>query len=306
MENMAKVLQRTIEETYSRKFINQWVLERIDSDTDFLTELRNIGYGLLELADKYMKTAYKSKAQRWHYLVHKCPLSMFDIVTEIFVKVLQYEVTAYQAIAGMVAPKLEYPENIDAVKTVSEIMAYMAENDMFDVILPSDADTGVLMVESLYVLDDETKQKIEDTMYLPPMLCKPCEVKRNKAKQYLSFSESVILGGNVNHHNKPLALDVINILNAQQWSLDTYMLEHEEVPNKPLDTHDKRVQFEQLKRSSRKVYDLIVNHGNKFHWTHKYDKRGRVYSQGYHINLQSTDYKKSLISLAEPELVPLT
>lgn len=306
MENMSRELQKVIEETYSRKFINQWVLEQIDSDTDFLTEIRNIGYGLIEIADEYIRTAYKSKAQRWHYLFNKCPLSIFDIVTEIFVKVLQHEVTAYQAIAGMVAPKLEYPENIDAVKTVSEIMAYMAENDMFDVILPIDAETGVLMVESLYVLDDETKQKIEDTMYLPPMVCKPCEVKCNKAYQYLSFSESVLLGGSVNHHDLPLALDVINILNAQQWSLDTYMLEFEEVPNKPLDTYDKRVQFEQLKRSSKKVYNLIMDHGNKFYWTHKFDKRGRIYSQGYQTNLQSTDYKKSLISLANPEVVPLT
>ena len=34
-----------------------------------------------------------------------------------------------------------------------------------------------------------------------------------------------------------------------------------------------------------------------FYFTWKYDKRGRIYSQGYHVNIQSTSFKKSLINL---------
>ena len=43
--------------------------------------------------------------------------------------------------------------------------------------------------------------------------------------------------------------------------------------------------------------------GNKFYFTHKVDKRGRLYCQGYHINYQSASYKKAMIELANKEII---
>jgi len=37
--------------------------------------------------------------------------------------------------------------------------------------------------------------------------------------------------------------------------------------------------------------------------THKYDKRGRCYSQGYHVNPQGNDWNKAVIEFAEKEPV---
>jgi DNA-directed RNA polymerase len=41
--------------------------------------------------------------------------------------------------------------------------------------------------------------------------------------------------------------------------------------------------------------------GNRFWLTHKYDKRGRTYCQGYHVSYQGNDYNKACIEFADGE-----
>jgi DNA-directed RNA polymerase len=49
--------------------------------------------------------------------------------------------------------------------------------------------------------------------------------------------------------------------------------------------------------------DLMFTAGNRFYMTHKYDKRGRTYSQGYHINPQGNDWNKAVIEFADKEVI---
>ena len=42
-------------------------------------------------------------------------------------------------------------------------------------------------------------------------------------------------------------------------------------------------QFEKYDRTAKDVIDLLIQEGNEFYLTHRYDKRGRTYSQGYQI-----------------------
>jgi DNA-directed RNA polymerase len=37
--------------------------------------------------------------------------------------------------------------------------------------------------------------------------------------------------------------------------------------------------------------------------THRYDRRGRIYCTGYHVNEQGTDYHKAVLEFADKELV---
>jgi len=37
--------------------------------------------------------------------------------------------------------------------------------------------------------------------------------------------------------------------------------------------------------------------------THRYDKRGRVYCMGYHVNYQGTPWNKAVIELADKEMI---
>ncbi len=48
---------------------------------------------------------------------------------------------------------------------------------------------------------------------------------------------------------------------------------------------------------------FLMMHSNVFHMTHKYDKRGRTYSQGYHVNYQGNPWNKACIEFADKEVV---
>ena len=42
---------------------------------------------------------------------------------------------------------------------------------------------------------------------------------------------------------------------------------------------------------------------NDIYLTHKYDKRGRVYCQGYYISYHGTDWNKAVLELSNKEIV---
>jgi hypothetical protein len=46
--------------------------------------------------------------------------------------------------------------------------------------------------------------------------------------------------------------------------------------------------------------DAHVNIGDADVALGQFDKRGRMYSKGYHINLQASGYKKALLDFSEP------
>ena len=48
---------------------------------------------------------------------------------------------------------------------------------------------------------------------------------------------------------------------------------------------------------------MLAHQGNRFYLGHKYDKRGRIYAQGYHISTQGTPYRKAMLDFADKEPV---
>ena len=93
-------------------------------------------------------------------------------------------------------------------------------------------------------------------------------------------------------------------MNKVALSLDTEFLSTvEEEPTFELDTQDKIDMWKTFKAQSYEFYKLMVRCGNEFYLTHKVDKRGRIYSSGYHITTQGTAFKKASIELSKKELV---
>jgi hypothetical protein len=186
---------------------------------------------------------------------------------------------------------------IDAIKTVSDIMGLMCHADLFDVIQPALADEGVLTIQSKLSLDEAMLQRIANTKYLPPMLVPPSDVSSNKGNQYLTFKTSLVKKS-YNFHNEYLAYDVINILQSYELSLDEFVV-HQEIESSKteLDTQEKKDNFNRMVLASKATYLEILDAGNKFYEPWSYDKRGRSYMDGYHINYQSSQYKKALINI---------
>ena len=291
-------MQASLEQQYSRKGIHRVVLDNVSTDFE-------IGYKIAMLVPKIhqwiKEEHYESKKIRLNQLLRDEDL--LYILNDIMVVAVEEQYTTIQTICGKVSCQMKM-DTWDAVKCVAELVTFLAEADLLDMIPAADSDTGGIMIQSLYDIDEDTREWILQTQYLPPMIEPPAEVRVNYDYSYHTEKSWMILGKG-NNHNKPLGLDVINIMNQIELELDEHVLATEEKPNKPLDTIEKQQQFEALRKSSRNVYNLLLDHGNKFYLTWKYDKRGRIYSQGYHVNIQSTEYKKALINLKNKEVISL-
>lgn len=205
-----------------------------------------------------------------------------------------------QAIATILGQELCIKCPFTAVDVAAALLLTGCESNLYDVFLIKNRIT----VKANFTLSQSLLDSIEYAQYPMPMLCKPKEVTgHNNIDDSHLISRSSLILGKQQHNSLPISLDTVNILNAIPLALDMETLYVEETSNKPLDTKDKVEQFERMKRDSVKIYEYILDFGNEFFLTWKYDHRGRVYSQGYHVNLQSTDYKKSIISLAKEELL---
>ena len=135
------------------------------------------------------------------------------------------------------------------------------------------------------------------------MVCEPNELTNNYSSGYLTHNDSLILGKG-NHHEGDICLDVLNKQNQTALRLDTdFLSKVEEEPTFTLDTGEKIDMWHQFKVQSYQFYTLIAKQRNHFYLTHKVDKRGRIYAQGYHISSQGSSFKKASIELAKQELV---
>ncbi len=202
-----------------------------------------------------------------------------------------------QEVIVKLSHKFKGLSGIDAIEKAAEVI-YSCEGDLYNITYIN----NIPYVESNYTVSKEVAEILENRQYLLPMVVKPLKWSNNFDGGWLLHRKCAI-HGKINHHGKPQALDVLNILQEIQWELDTDMLKYEEEPNKNPDTIEKREQFLKLKHSSRNAYEEMVGLGNKFYFVWRFDKRGRMYSQGWQINLQSTSYKKSLLNFSDKEFI---
>ena len=141
-----------------------------------------------------------------------------------------------------------------------------------------------------YKLSYEVKQRLAKLQYLPPMKSRPLKWTNNTNGGWLWESKHLVLGNQFTKHDKPLAYDAINKLQSVAWEIDanTYLFEKES--NRAIN----RQQFLSV------IDDYLGKH---FYFVWRYDSRGRSYSSGYHLNLQTNEYGKALLSLHKKELI---
>lgn len=295
MENLLKIVQQElVENKYSKKHIDkkikEWLLQahqdKIDLGVQLVKEFLN-------------KTYYTSKNVR---LAQIKDMDLPALVLDIYVG-LAYCVTPelFTSMTAQMAGKLKFNDKPDAIKTVAELVAVLCFTDVFDIFKP----VGSLSLHIKFNLQipAELLSFINNTAYLPPMLCEPKEVVNNHTSGYLTHDDSLVLGKG-NNHEGDLCLDVINKMNKVCLRLDTQFLSIlNETPTFVLDDQDKLDQWNKFIKQSYSFYLMLATHDNEFYLTHKVDKRGRIYAQGYHLNTQGTAFKKAMIELANEEIV---
>ena len=157
-------------------------------------------------------------------------------------------------------------------------------------------------------LPDELQRRVDLMCVLPPMLVKPRTLRHNKSCGYLTINnDSLILGDKENYHDECISLDVLNTLNSQALCLDLdicYKFQKEFKSEFDKDTDEylnQRKTYERAKEQFEYFRDVIQD--KTIFFTHKVDKRGRVYPQGYQFNTQGSSFEKACINLKTKEFV---
>jgi hypothetical protein len=297
METMHDVIvQELNEERYNRKHIDVKIRKAIEANS-FMQDKVTQG---VELATAYMNgTYYDSKMRRVAQLQN---MDIPALVMDMFVGVAYAQrPELFTSVSSQMASRLKFSDKTEAITTVAELLAVLCNTDAFDI--TKDGPNASLMVESRIPLPDALIVFIDNSQFLPPMVCEPLELTHNYSSGYLTHNDSLILGSG-NHHDGDICLDTLNIMNKVALTLDTDFLSIvEEEPTFDLDTQDKEEGWAHFKKQSYHFYHLMATQGNRFYLTHKVDKRGRIYSHGYHINTQGSAFKKACIELADAELI---
>lgn len=161
----------------------------------------------------------------------------------------------------------------------------------------------------IYTISEEIQRDLDRFQYPLPMVIPPLEVKNNLDSGYIQSKRSIILKDNF--HTDDVCLDHINRVNQMKFSInfDTASMIKNSWRNldkpKEGETYEEYQQrkraFEKYDQTAREVIDLLVQEGNEFYLTHSYDKRGRVYCNGYHVNYQGNPWNKAVIEFADKE-----
>lgn len=162
-----------------------------------------------------------------------------------------------------------------------------------------------------FTISDDVQAELDCFQFPLPMIVEPTYVESNKQNGYLTSNGSVILRNN--HHEDDVCLDHINRMNALKLTLNMDVVKMVKNKWRNLDkpkqgeTKDdfdrRRKAFEKYDRTAKDVIGLLQQQGDEFHLTHKYDKRGRTYCQGYHVTYQGAAWNKAVVQFANQEIV---
>lgn len=189
------------------------------------------------------------------------------------------------------------------IQTCADVLWLINQTDL---ILIDISDTRYY-IQSNMELPDELVNRLTLMCVLPPMLVKPRTLRHNKSCGYLTIKDSLILGDKENYHDECISLDVLNTLNQQAFQLDLdicYKFQKEFKSEFDKDTDEYLNQCKTYKRAKEQFeYFRDVIQDKTIFFTHKVDKRGRIYSQGYQFNTQGSSYEKACINLKTKEFV---
>lgn len=121
--------------------------------------------------------------------------------------------------------------------------------------------------------------------------------------------DSLILGkgNNVNQH---ISKEAINALQSVAWELNVDILDDLRDVLKDSDEalstyelQDRVKAFNLRDVETDNVIQYLLDNGNTFFFGWKYDKRGRSYSQGYHVNPQGNEYRKAMLQFSNKKML---
>ena len=283
-------LEQLIHPYHISKDIQEYLLDKYADEIDSLTT---------SLREYISQSYWDSKNERLQAIDKDLTKVILNILTQTVLIGSSY--VPLLSICGSVSFGLSRYHDI---QTCADVLWLINQTDLILVDIVDDT----RYVQSNMELPDELVNRLTLMCVLPPMLVKPRTLRHNRSCGYLTIGkDSLILGDKENYHDECISLDVLNTLNSQALCLDLdicYKFQKEFKSEFDKDTDEylnQRKTYERAKEQFEFFRDKIQD--KTIHFTHKVDKRGRVYSQGYTFNFQGSSYEKACINLKTKEFV---
>jgi hypothetical protein len=155
-------------------------------------------------------------------------------------------------------------------------------------------------------LPESLQESLKLMMYPLPMVVRPNKLQNNFQSGYLTRKNDVAMLRRV--PTGELVLPHLNKLNATALRINEEVAEFAQTVMPP----PKRKDWESFQEYGKRIRHFVSWRANiaqvhgllkeapYWYLLHKYDKRGRTYVCGYHVNYQGPDYCKAVVELAHP------
>lgn len=227
------------------------------------------------------------------------PLTDDPFKLDCIVQIYLHKQADIPTMVGLFSPKWGEPQD------VAQMLIEVVEEDLMDF----DMDEEKFILK--YGISADVEEELALYQFPLPMVVRPIKVKNNHmGSGYFDTRGHIILNGSEVFKDEDVCLDHINRCNSVALTINMEVVASEQgnmiVPKrKPGEDFEefrkRRKQAETFYTNSLEVMKSMVSLGNLFWLTHKYDRRGRTYAVGYHINSQGTDYNKAVLELDHKE-----
>ena len=298
MQMLPQDKQRSNEYQFSRKHVLGYVRTFITENEEVVVR---IDQGVALVEDWLSQSYFSSKNKR---LAEIKLMDIRQLVTDIYCSIAMFtRQETFVSAASQVAKHLSFVERRDSIQTVAELLGVLVHTGVFTIW--KESKESQMLLQSQMRLPHKLVNAIDRSQYLPPLVCVPETIKTNFESGHLTVNDSQILGKH-SSHSDDICLDVLNAQNQIPLKLCTEFIstvEEEPNPGSPLDSVEKQTNWDRQKCESYEIYLLLAKQGNKFYQLNSYDKRGRLYTSGYHVNFQGASFKRACIELHNEELV---
>lgn len=230
-----------------------------------------------------------------------------DFGYDLLVQLVLHKRTTLPTMVGILRHHVKGADEGADLQPVADMILKCCEADLCD----WNPVTSQLVIRMDITRD--VQDELDRYQFPLPMVVEPRELRSNRDSAYVTSSDGSVILRN-NHHDEDVCLDHLNRVNKIRFTLDNDTanmirnrwrnLDKPKVGETRQDFERRKRAFDKYDRTARRVMTQVTQLGNLFHLTHKYDKRGRVYCQGYHVNYQGAPWNKAVVQLADKEVVP--
>lgn len=222
------------------------------------------------------------------------------MATEALAQLYLHRQADVPTMVGILSPKYGTPQE------VADKLLLLCEIDYMDF----HESSAKFVVK--YDVSEDVQEMLDRYQYPLPMVVQPKPVRRNHDTGYMTIKGSVVLNGSEYFDDKDMCLDHLNRANsvALQVNMDVVLSNEGKYIRPTRNSGEDFAEFRKRQKQSDVFYATSVDVmetldalSDELYLTHKFDRRGRCYSSGYHVTTQGDDYKKAVLQFANKEVI---